>query len=138
MAKEELSFPPRHVTLGVRLGQTHEPEIPCYVEQTRISQVHDNDCAVTLLGPHQTDFALGLMIKTGYCTCNSPIIEILGDFFVEGILEAGKILEKVICPALHALDVVMAIGMAAIPPPGKAITGGMSESYCSTNTLCYN
>jgi hypothetical protein len=138
MTKEELSFPPGHVILGVRLGQTHEPETPCYVEQIRTLQVQDIDWAVRLVQAHKTNFALGLMIKTGYCTCNSPIIEILGDFFVEGILEAGKILEKVICPALHALDVVMAIGMAAIPPPGKAITGGMSESYCSTNTLCYN
>jgi hypothetical protein len=68
------------------------------------------------------------MIKTGYCTCDSPIIEILGDFFVEGVKEAGKILEKVVCPALQALDIVMAVGMAAIPPPGKAITGGMSKS----------
>jgi hypothetical protein len=70
----------------------------------------------------------GRMMKIGYCTCDSPIIEILGDFFVEGVKEAGKILEKVVCPALQALDVVMAVGMAAIPPPGKAITGGMSKS----------
>lgn len=51
----------------------------------------------------------------------------MGNFFIESVVEAGKILEKVICPALQALDIVMAIGMAAIPPPGKAITGGMGE-----------
>ena len=50
-----------------------------------------------------------------------------GEFFIEGLIEAGKILEKVICPALKALDVVVAIGMAAIPPPGRAITGGMGK-----------
>ncbi|KAI4663275.1 uncharacterized protein J4E78_003686 [Alternaria triticimaculans] len=47
------------------------------------------------------------------------------EFFIAGLIEAGKILEKVLCPALKALDVVMAIGMAALPPPGRAITGGM-------------
>jgi hypothetical protein len=67
------------------------------------------------------------MMKTGYCRCDLPILEFAGNFFIEGVVEAGKILEKVICPALQALDIVMAIGMAAIPPPGKAITGGMCE-----------
>jgi hypothetical protein len=86
-------------------------------------------------GEQGTNLTLGIMIKAGYCTCDSPIIEILGDFFVEGIKEAGKILEKVVCPALQALDVVMAIGMAAIPPPGKAITGGMSKCNRITKTL---
>jgi hypothetical protein len=47
---------------------------------------------------------------------------------MQGVLEASKILEKVICPALQALDIVMAVGMAAIPPPGKAITSGMGEA----------
>jgi hypothetical protein len=40
------------------------------------------------------------MIKTGYCTCDLPIIKILGNFFVKGVKEAGKILEKVVCSAL--------------------------------------
>jgi hypothetical protein len=75
------------------------------------------------------------MIKTGYCMCDLPIIEILGDFFIEGVKEAGKILEKVVCPALQALDVVIAIRMAAIPPPGKAITGSMSKCSSITQIL---
>ncbi|KAI4704894.1 hypothetical protein J4E89_009479 [Alternaria sp. Ai002NY15] len=45
------------------------------------------------------------------------------EFFIEGLIEAGKILGKVLCPALKALDVVMANGMVAFPPPGRAITG---------------
>jgi hypothetical protein len=76
------------------------------------------------------------MVKTRYCTCDLSIIKILGDFSVEGVKEASKILEKVVCPALQALDVAMAIGIAAIPPPGKAITGGMSKSNGITKTLC--
>jgi hypothetical protein len=64
--------------------------------------------------------------------CDLSIIEILGDFFMEGVKEAGKILEKVVYPALQALDVVIAIGIAAILLPGKAITGGMSK--CSSIT----
>jgi hypothetical protein len=51
------------------------------------------------------------------------------------LVEAGKILEKVLCPALKALDVVMAVGMAAIPPPGKAITGGMSKHMYSSSLI---
>lgn len=37
----------------------------------------------------------------------------------------GKVLEKVVCPALQALDIVIEFGSLAIPPPGKAIQGGM-------------
>jgi hypothetical protein len=74
-----------------------------------------------------TNTLTGQMMKTGYCKCNLPIIDIAGKFFIEGVTEAGKILEKVICPALQALDIVIAVGTAAIPPPGKVITGGMSE-----------
>jgi hypothetical protein len=47
------------------------------------------------------------MMKTGYCRCDLPILEFAGNFFIEGVVEAGKILEKVICPALQALDIVM-------------------------------
>jgi hypothetical protein len=64
--------------------------------------------------------------------CDLSIIKILGDFFMEGVKEAGKILEKVVYPALQALDVVIAIGIAAILLPGKVITGGMSK--CSSIT----
>jgi hypothetical protein len=61
---------------------------------------------------------------TGYCSCDSPILEFAGNFFIKGVYQAALILEKVLCPALQALDIVMAVGMAAIPSPGKAITGG--------------
>jgi len=74
---------------------------------------------------------VGLMIKSGHCACDLPILEFAGEFFIEGLAEAGKILEKVLCPALKALDVVMAIGMAALPPPGRAITGGMGKQESS-------
>jgi hypothetical protein len=37
------------------------------------------------------------------------IIEVLGDYFVKSILEAGKILEKVIYPVLYALNIVITI-----------------------------
>ncbi|KAI4915403.1 uncharacterized protein J4E92_009357 [Alternaria infectoria] len=60
-----------------------------------------------------------------------------GEFFIEGLIEAGKILEKVLCPALKALDVVMAIGMAALPPPGRAITGGMVAAIRSAKAYKY-
>ncbi|CAN9377082.1 unnamed protein product [Alternaria sp. RS040] len=79
----------------------------------------------------------GLMIKKGYCSCDLPILEFAGEFFIEGLIEAGKILEKVICPALKALDVVVAIGMAAIPPPGRAITGGMVAAVRSAKAYKY-
>jgi hypothetical protein len=39
----------------------------------------------------------------------------------------GKILQKAMCPALMALDLVIEIGSAAIPGIGKAITVGISE-----------
>ena len=55
------------------------------------------------------------------------VLEIAGDFFIKGLTEAGKILEKYLRPALQALDIVVGVGMAAIPPPGRAITGGMSK-----------
>jgi hypothetical protein len=82
-----------------------------------------------------TNFKLGIMIKTGYYTCNLPIIKILRDFFVKGVKEASKILEKIVYPALQALDIVIAIRIAAIPPPRKAITGGISKSNRIKNTL---
>jgi hypothetical protein len=72
-------------------------------------------------------------IKTGYCICDDPIINILGDFFIKSVIEIGKILEKVMCPTLMALDLVVEIGSAAIPGVGKAITIGMSKS--SSNRL---
>lgn len=64
------------------------------------------------------------MIKTGYCSCNDPVLLFAAEFFVNGIIEAGKVIT---CGFLKAIDLVMAIGMIAIPPPGKAITGGMGE-----------
>ena len=66
----------------------------------------------------------GKMIKTGYCTCNDPIIAFAADFFTQGLVKAMR---AVLCGFLHAIDIIMAIGMMAIPPPGKAITGGMSR-----------
>ena len=93
---------------------------------------HSTVCCVLGLPNLQTEFKQlmfksGLMIKKGYCSCDLPILEFAGELFIEGLIEAGKILEKVICPALKAIDVVVAIGMAAIPPPGRAITGGMGK-----------
>lgn len=75
-------------------------------------------------------------IRTGYCTCNDPIINIAGDFFIKSAIEAGKILTKVMCPTLLALDIVVEIGSAAIPGIGKAITVGMSE-YQIDCTSCH-
>lgn len=72
-------------------------------------------------------------IKTGYCTCNDPIINIAGDFSMKSVIEAGKILTKMMCPTLLALDIVVEIGSAAIPGVGKAITVGMREL-----TSCFN
>jgi hypothetical protein len=66
-------------------------------------------------------------ITTGYCICDDPIVNVLGDFFIKSNFEAGKILQKVMCPALMALDLVVEIGSAAIPGVGKAITVGMSK-----------
>jgi hypothetical protein len=77
----------------------------------------------------------GEMIITGYCQCNITILEFAGDFFIEGLVETGKLLEKVVCPLLKALDIVMAVAMAAIPPPGKAITGGMGQ-FRYSQTRC--
>ncbi|KAH7079795.1 hypothetical protein FB567DRAFT_129184 [Paraphoma chrysanthemicola] len=68
-------------------------------------------------------------ITTGYCICDDPIINIAGDFFVESVLEAGKILNKVMCPTLLALDLVVELGSAAIPGVGKAITVGMRPRF---------
>lgn len=70
-------------------------------------------------------------ITTGYCICDDPIINFLGDFFIKSVIEMGKILQKVMCPTLMALDLVVEIGSAALPGVGKAITVGMSESWSS-------
>ncbi|KAF2686380.1 hypothetical protein K458DRAFT_387388 [Lentithecium fluviatile CBS 122367] len=64
-------------------------------------------------------------MTTGYCTCNDPIINFVGDFFVKSVVEMGKVLEKVMCPTLMALDLVVEVGSAAIPGVGKATTVGM-------------
>ncbi|USP75708.1 hypothetical protein yc1106_02982 [Curvularia clavata] len=79
----------------------------------------------------------GVMIRKGYCSCNLPVLEFADTFFVQAVSEAGKILEKVVCPLLKALDLVVAIGMAAIPPPGKAITGGMVAAIKSAKAYKY-
>ncbi|RII10006.1 hypothetical protein CUC08_Gglean005996 [Alternaria sp. MG1] len=71
------------------------------------------------------------------CGADEAFKEFAGEFFIEGLIEAGKILEKVICPALKALDVVVAIGMAAIPPPGHVITGGMVAAVRSAKAYKY-
>ncbi|KAH5090123.1 hypothetical protein HBI38_042970 [Parastagonospora nodorum] len=75
---------------------------------------------------HQLTMTLVPTIKTGYCICDDPIVNILGDFFLESAIETGKVLQKVMCPALLALDLVVELGSAAIPGVGKAITLGMS------------
>lgn len=67
-------------------------------------------------------------IKTGYCICDDPIINILGDFFVKSVIEMGKILEKIMCPTLIVLDLAVEIGSAIIPGVGKAIVVGIRES----------
>ncbi|RAR00164.1 hypothetical protein DDE82_007547 [Stemphylium lycopersici] len=40
-----------------------------------------------------------------------------GDFFIEALIETGKILEKVICSDLQAFEIVEAVGIATILPP---------------------
>jgi hypothetical protein len=74
---------------------------------------------------------LGKTITTSYYSCDNIIINILSNFFLKSLAKIGKILEKVMCPALIALDLVVEIGSAAIPRVGKAITIGISkrESY---------
>lgn len=75
------------------------------------------------------------MIMTGYCSCNLPILDIAGDFFIDAVIKAGEILRKFLCPLFKTLDVVTAIGMAAIPPPGRPITGGMSKHQCPSSSI---
>jgi hypothetical protein len=41
--------------------------------------------------------------------------------------DIGKILSKIMCPVLTAVDLFVEIGSAAIPGVGKAMTLGMSE-----------
>jgi hypothetical protein len=65
-------------------------------------------------------------ITPGQCICDDPIINLLGDFFIGSLIEMGKILEKVMCPTLTALDLVVEVGSAAIPGVGKALTVGLS------------
>jgi hypothetical protein len=65
--------------------------------------------------------------QNGHCNCDDPIVEILGDFFIKSVIEAGKQLRKVMCPTLIALDFVVEAGSAALPGVGKAITVGLSR-----------
>lgn len=76
-------------------------------------------------------------MKTGFCGCDDAIILFAGDFFVKAVTEAGKILEKVICPALQALDIVIELGSIAIPGPGKAIQGGMIAAIRTAKAYKY-
>ncbi|KAI8937308.1 hypothetical protein NX059_006515 [Plenodomus lindquistii] len=84
-------------------------------------------------GKYQSSPCIGISLRneavksltTGYCVCDDPIVNILGDFFIKSVVEMGKILQKVMCPTLMALDLVVEIGSAAIPGVGKAITVGM-------------
>ncbi|KAF1962042.1 hypothetical protein CC80DRAFT_589491 [Byssothecium circinans] len=76
-------------------------------------------------------------IKGGHCSCNDPIILFTGDFFIKAVTEAGKVIEKVVCPALQALDIVIEVGMIAIPPPGKAIQGGMIAAIRTAKAYKY-
>jgi len=66
-------------------------------------------------------------ITPGQCICDDPIINVLGDFFVGSLIEMGKVLQKVMCPTLVALDLVVEVGSAAIPGVGKALTVGLSS-----------
>ena len=66
-------------------------------------------------------------ITTGYCVCDDPIINIADDFFLQSVEEIGHRLQKVMCPLLEAMDLVVEIGSDAIPGVGKAITMGMSK-----------
>jgi hypothetical protein len=76
-------------------------------------------------------------MKHGTCGCDDPIILLAGDMFLKAVTEAGKIIEKVVCPALQALDIVIEIGQLAIPPPGKAITGGMIAAVRTAKAYKY-
>jgi hypothetical protein len=81
--------------------------------------------------------ATGTAIKGGYCSCDDPIILFAGDFFIKAVTEAGKVIEKVVCPALQALDIVIEFGSLAIPPPGKAIQGGMIAAVKTAKAYKY-
>ena len=74
----------------------------------------------------------GTTITTGYCICNDPIVNYMGDFFMKSLAEMGKSIEKVMCPTLMAFDLVVEVGSDAIPGVGEAITLGLSESYART------
>ena len=76
-------------------------------------------------------------IKGGYCSCNDPVILFAGDFFIKAVTEAGKVIEKVVCPALQALDIIIEFGLLAIPPPGKAIQGGMIAAVRTAKAYKY-
>jgi hypothetical protein len=113
-------------TSTMQPGSMQKVEMHSCVAQTKTSKV-----TIPALMRAQPTFGLtndppGKKMMTRYCQCDLAILDIAGKFFIDGVTEAGKILEKVICPALQALDIVIAVGTAALPPPGKAITGGMS------------
>ncbi|KAH4663962.1 hypothetical protein HBH70_213330 [Parastagonospora nodorum] len=80
---------------------------------------------------------VGTAIKGGYCSCNDPVILFAGDFFIKAVTEAGKVIEKVVCPALQALDIIIEFGSLAIPPPGKAIQGGMIAAIKTAKAYKY-
>jgi hypothetical protein len=69
---------------------------------------------------------IGHRMRIGDCSCNHPVINVLGEFFMDSVKEIGDLLKRIICPLLQALDVVIQIASAAIPAPGKAIQAGMS------------
>jgi hypothetical protein len=121
-----MSFHLRAASLETHLGLMRVPGSLYCAGKPKISKVSLLPCV------HPQDHPAynhpETMIMTGYCSCDSPTLEFAGNFIMQGVLEASKILEKVVCPALQAVDIVMTIGMAAIPPPGKAVTGGMGEA----------
>jgi hypothetical protein len=70
---------------------------------------------------------LGKRIRFGHCLCNDAAIAVIGDFFIDSVDKIGEIMEKFVCPAFLALDIVINAGVSAIPGVGQAITAGMSE-----------
>lgn len=65
----------------------------------------------------------------GRCLCNDPIVNAIGNMVMDSLVELGKSIEKVWCPTLQALDVIVEVGSSALPGVGKAITTGMSKSW---------
>lgn len=64
----------------------------------------------------------------GWCKCDDPIVNFVGEKMVDSLEELGKFLLEFWCPILNFLDYAVEVGSAALPGIGKGMTTGASES----------